>query len=243
MRQTIALFCLAFLTAGSAQAAAPDAAWFQKTTQALFDALAPGDKTPWEQTLADGCIITDEDGHIQSKAELLKDFSPLPPGFSGKIVIRDLKVQDLGDAAVAHYRLVESEDVMGQKLHTDYLTTDTYRETPAGWKIVASQVTVVPRDLDPVSVDPRVFAPLVGTYKLTPTAPNSYVVFIEGQDLYGGRDQRSATRLIPLSPQVYFQAGSIHTMIFVVDAAGAVTEVREVHKYNELAYRRIPAAR
>lgn len=45
--------------------------------------------------------------------------------------------------------------------------------------------------------------------------------------------------LIPLSPFVYFQSDSIHTMVFVADAIGDVYEVRETHKYNELVMTRL----
>jgi hypothetical protein len=59
--------------------------------------------------------------------------------------------------------------------------------------------------------------------------------------LYGGNNPKTATRLIPLAPLVYYQQGSIHLMIFVRDTSGAVNEVRELHKYNEVRMQRIPA--
>jgi hypothetical protein len=238
----VALF-MASMAAGNASAARaptiPDQAWFQKNTQALFDALAPGDKKVWDKALARDCIITDEDGKVQSKVDLLKDFGPLPPGSTGSIKIENLKVQDLGTAAVVHYLADESEDVSGQQLHTKYVTTDTYHLIGRDWKIVASQVTVVPRDLDPVPVEKSGWPALVGEYRVTPDAKHGYHVYLREGTLFGGRDEQSATQLIPLSPLVYFQAGSIHTMIFVPDAKGAITEVREVHKYNELSMKRI----
>ncbi len=123
------------MVAGTAAAKSkvPDQAWFQKNTQALFDALAPGDKKVWDKALASDCIISDEDGKVQTKAELLKDFSPLPAGSSGSIQVEDLKVQDLGGtAAVVHYIIDEQEDVQGQRLHTKY---HHHRRIPlaAGW--------------------------------------------------------------------------------------------------------------
>ncbi len=231
-----------FLAAVQAQASPTDDAWFQKTTQALYDAVAPGDAKVWDQALADDCIYTSEDGDVQTKAELLKAFGPLPKGFSGGIKLRDLTVRYAGDAAVVHYWNDEWEDVFGQHLKTTYVSTDTWRRTAGGWKMFATQTTVVPRDLDPVAVDPKDYAPLIGEYKLSPETKSSYLVFLKDGQLFGGRDQKSATRLIPLSPRVYFQAGSIHTMIFVAGGDGAITEVREIHKYNELAYRRLPGA-
>lgn len=223
-------------------AASPDeVAWFQKTTQALFDALPSGDKTLYDRVTAASFVMTDEDGKVMDKPEFLDSLGPLPPGFSGQIRIVDLTVQDLGGAAVVHYLIDESEDVFGQKLHTKYLETDTYRRDADSWKMVAAQATVVPRDLDPVNVDPRGWPALVGSYRISgDRTGRGYHVYLRGGTLFGGRDERSATELIPLSPLVFFQKGSIHTMIFVQDAAGAVTEVREVHKYNELVMQRVP---
>jgi hypothetical protein len=57
--------------------------------------------------------------------------------------------------------------------------------------------------------------------------------------LYGGRDAQTATLLIPLAPLAFFQKGSIHLMIFVPDKSGAITEVRELHKYNEVRMKRV----
>ena len=239
---SMALLCL--MVAGTASAKAPkipDQAWFQKNTQALFDALTVGDKKVWDKALASECIISDEDGKVQTKAELLKDFGPLPPGSSGSIQVEDLKVQDLGGtAAVVHYIIDEQEDVQGQKLHTKYTTTDVYRsQLVGGWKIVASHVTVVPRDMDPVPVDRTGWPALVGEYRVGPQSKHSYNVYLREGSLFGGADEQSATALIPLSPLVYFQAGSIHTMIFVPDGKGGIAEVREVHKYNELSMKRV----
>lgn len=220
---------------------ADEQAWFQRTLQSLYDAVAAGDKGPWQTYLAEDCIYTGEDGDIQTKAQLLDGLSPLPPGFSGKITIRDLKLQPVGEAVVvARYLSDETEDVFGQHLHTRYLSTDTWRRAGGGWRMVASQVTVVPRDLDEVKVDPSGFTALAGDYRLSPDSPRRYHVYLRGGALYGGSDEKSATRLIPLSPLVFFQAGSIHTMIFVPDGKGAIAEVREVHKYNELTYSRVP---
>lgn len=242
-RVALSVFLVAstFTAAAAAKAPAiPDQAWFQKNTQALFDALAPGDKKVWQKAYADDAIISDEDGNVQTKAELLKGFGPLPPGSSGSIQVEDLKVLPLGtNAAVVNYLIDEQEEVQGQKLHTKYTTTDVYRSQLGGWKIVASHVTVVPRDMDPVPVDKSGWPALVGEYRVGPQSKHSYHVYLREGSLFGGADEQTATALIPLSPLVYFQAGSIHTMIFVPDGKGGIAEVREVHKYNELSMQRV----
>lgn len=144
--------CLSTASARAADGAAATS-WFLQRTQALYDAVASGDKTLWRQTLADDCIISDEDGHVFGKAAFLDTLTGLPKGFSGEIRIRRLTARTFGAGASVHYWIDEHEDVLGQRLHTVYVETDTYRHERGTWKMVAAQVTVVPADLQPVSVD------------------------------------------------------------------------------------------
>lgn len=215
------------------------ASWFRKTTQTLFDALATGDKSLWEKVLAGDCLYTSETGEVLDREKFLAELRPLRAGFSGHIRIEDMTFRDLGTATVAHYLVNEWEDVFGQKLHTKYLVTDTWRRDGREWKLAASQTTVVPRDLGPVPVDKSGWPKLVGEYRLSPRDERPYHVYLRDGVLYGGGDAKSATELIPLSPLVYFQKGSIHTMIFVPGADGAIREVREEHKFNEVVMQRV----
>ena len=233
---------LAFVAAAaasilSARADAPDAtdsAWFLKRTQALFDALAPGEKAIWRRTLSNDCIITDEDGHVYDKAGFLDTLSGLPKGFSGVIKIRHLTARTFGNAAAVHYWIDEHEDALGERLHTTYVETDTYRREGGTWRMIAAQVTVVPADLKPVAVDERGWRDLVGSYRLGDGPTRLYHVYLRNGSLYWGSDKKSAKLLIPLSPLVFFVQGSIHTMVFVRDGNGRITESIELHKYNEI---------
>jgi len=209
-------------------------AWFRARTQALFDAMTVGDRAIWAQTLDEDCIITSEDGDIQSRSQFLGALQALPRGFEGHGTIRELTVRDLGDAAVVHYLIDEQEEIFGQKLSTRYYETDTYHRQQGSWKILAMQVTVVPRDLEPLTHDSSHWTAIRGAYRFAGDTAIRYRVFEKDGGLYGGRDEKSATRLIPLAPLTFFQAGSIHMMIFVKDSAGRITEVREIHKYNEV---------
>ncbi|HYL00547.1 MAG TPA: nuclear transport factor 2 family protein [Steroidobacteraceae bacterium] len=213
--------------------------WFQSTTQALYDAVAGGDTAVWDRVLDESCMITTEDGEVIGKPAFLKQMRPLPRGFSGRIRVRDLTVRRAGPAAIVHYWLDETEDIFDQRLKTVYVETDVYRRAGGGWRMLAAQVTVVPRDLEPIGVDSELWPALEGEYRLNDAATSRYQVFVRDGALYGGGDRATATRLIPLAPLVFFQQGSIHTMIFVRDRSGAITEVRELHKYNEVRLKRV----
>ena len=220
-----------------------DRSWFLHRTQALYDAVTAGKPTIWRRTLSDDCVITDEDGRVYDKAAFLKTLRPLPKGFSGQINIRHLTVRRLGTAAAVHYWMDEHEDALGQRLHTVYVETDTYRREAGAWKMVAAQVTVVPADLKPVVVDEHGWPQVAGSYRLGEGAPGVvYHAYLRAGSLYWGSDEKSAKLLIPLSPLVFFVQGSIHTMVFVRDGAGRITQALELHKYNEVALQRIGSA-
>jgi hypothetical protein len=206
-----------------------------------MDAITNGDPAVWDRVMDADCIITTEDGEFQRKRRFLEELKPLPRGFSGKITVRDLTVRQLGAAAVVHYWLDELEQIFDQQLQTTYVETDVYRRSGASWQMVAMQVTVVPRDLEPIAQPATDWQELLGDYRYSDAATSRYQVFARDGALYGGRDQKSATRLIPLAPLVFFQQGSIHIMIFVRDASGSIGEVRELHKYNEVRMKRAPS--
>lgn len=238
------VLALCFSTRGGASIAptAPSngTAWFLQRTQALYDAVTSGDKRIWERTLAEDCIITDEDGRVYDRSAFLETLRPLPPGFTGDIRVRRLTVRALGTAASVHYWLDERENALGDELHTRYVETDAYRLVGNTWKMVSAQVTVVPADLRPVQVDKRDWHKLVGTYQLGERPGLSYHAYLRGGSLYWGSDARSARLLIPLSPLVFFEQGSIHTLVFVQKAGDGITEALELHKYNEVALPRVP---
>jgi len=230
-------------SARAAESDGPGATWFLKRTQALYDAVTAGDEAIWRQTLSDDCIITDEDGQVYDKAAFLETLRPLPKGFSGRINIQHLTLRMSGAAAAVHYWMDEHEDALGQRLHTVYVETDTYRRENGVWKMIAGQTTVVPADLRPVKVDMRGWPKITGSYRLGKEAPGVvYHAYLRKGSLYWGGDEKSAKRLIPLAPLVFFVQGSIHTMVFVRDGAGHITEALELHKYNEVAMQRIGPA-
>jgi hypothetical protein len=238
-----ALAALALLSSTVHAATAADARpWFESTTQQLYDSVASGDRAPWERVLDANCEITTEDGEVFDKARFLAQMHPLPPGFIGRIKVRNLTVRAAGEAAVVHYWLDETENLPGQELKTTYVETDTYRRADGSWMMMAMQVTVVPRNLEPIPVTSRDWSALTGQYRLGEGNASPYEVFMRGGALYFGRDAKTARLLVPLSPLVFYAQGSIHVIVFVQDASGAVNELRELHKYNEVRMTRVRKA-
>ncbi len=127
-------------------ASADSTSWFQKTEQALMDAVASGNKSVWDQVMDSSCVLTSEEGQVMSKKELLAQLRPLPPGLTGAIAVKELTVQEFPSFAVVRYLADESEIAFGQRLATKYRLTDTFRREGDTWKMVASHVAVVTQD-------------------------------------------------------------------------------------------------
>jgi hypothetical protein len=238
----IAVIAIFFLMPPTSFGTEDLAATFLAKTQALFDAFVAGDGALWDRTLDDDCVITTENGESLNKEKMLETVRTARPGFKAQIRVRDLTVKRVGDAAVVHYWLDEVGAVYGQEFRMTYLQTDTYQRAGAEWKAIAQQETLVPRDLDAIAADSADWKLLFGDYRLSDKATSRYRVFERNGTLYGGKDEVTATRLIPLAPLVFFQQGSTQVVVFVKDPGGAINELRRVYKYNEFRMRRVASS-
>ena len=105
----------------------------------LYDAIVPGNQTPWKKYFADDCIFSDEKGRTLDKTKLIADITPLPAGYTGSIKIENVQSRIVGDTAVFSYDCNESETIFGQKVTARYHTTDTWLNRNGEWQIIASQ--------------------------------------------------------------------------------------------------------
>jgi hypothetical protein len=203
VRATILLTSLSLALASAAdvriQAQPADlVATFQALEQSLMDAVAPGDKTPWDRVMAPDCVMTDEEGRVLNKRDFLEALGPLPSGLSGHISVRDLTVQSYPTFAIVRFLMDESEDVFGQQLTTKYRNTDTFRLDGTAWKLVASATTVVTINPPSQAIDKSGWPGLAGTYQLMPAGWTFHVELRDGA-LYGGRDATKLRAFIPLT--------------------------------------------
>ncbi len=225
-------------------AASPAAvAWFQETEQALMDAVAVGDKAPWERVLDADFQATSEEGELLDRATLLGSLRGLPPGLVGSIAVRELTVQQLPGFAVVRYLADEKEKVFGQQLATKYRVTDIFRRDGNGWKLAASHTSVVTQDPPPQPVRTDAWPSFVGAYRLLPDGWTFTVELRDGQ-LFGGRDPQRMRRMIPLASNAFVQQGGLGEWIFETDAHGKVTHILDFRKFEPLVWTRItsPAA-
>jgi regulator of sigma D len=101
----------------------------RQRTQELLDAVAPGRSDVWRTLLHERMIHVDENGIVRTKAQLLAELQPLPPGLEGSLQIASFHVQVHGDVAVATHEDQEALTYFGQKLDSRFRTTDTWLRT------------------------------------------------------------------------------------------------------------------
>jgi hypothetical protein len=209
-----------------------------RIAQELYDAIAVGNKAPWEKYVADDLIYTDENWQILTKKDLLAGLRPLPKGYSGSIRIANVRSRINVDSAVLSYRALEEEFIFGQKLAPIYLVTDTYFKRNGRWQMIASHVIVIPSERTPVAVSPEAYKLIAGQYELTTGV--IYNITIEGTKLMGQRTGRDKEELLPADVSTFFRKGTIRgEKVFVRDASGRVTAMLDRRENNDLSWKKI----
>lgn len=216
-------FVLALTAWSGAQAAAPSASEteLRKIVQDMLDAVAPGDTEVWRRYLHERVLRVDENGAVQTKQELLKEFSPLPPGLVGRMAVDTFKIETHGDVAVVAYETQEHLDYHGQLLHSRFRVSDTWLRTGQGWKLLAEQVAAVLKDPPSIKLSPEQLCEYSGAYTLTADIATTIRCTQDG--LTAERTGRPPAHYLAEVPGVFFVAGQPRTRrIFVRDAQGKV---------------------
>src|SRR5258705_2277149 len=69
-------------------------------TQRLLDAIVTGDKTVWDQYMADNGFITEEDGVVRNKEEQLQFMKPASKGFARSLTLTNPTLRQYQDMVV-----------------------------------------------------------------------------------------------------------------------------------------------
>lgn len=238
MNRTVArtLLCLALLL--PLPASADTESELKKIAQELLDAVTAGDPSVWDRHLAETCLIGTEDGRTLSKAQMLKEIQPLPAAYKGNLTLANVQVREHGDVAILSYDIPEKLELYGQTLHTHFRSTDTYLRRDGRWRLIASQLQVLPSELEPVAVDPKLFDAYVGRYQLAPEVV--YTVTREGNRLMGQRTGREKEELLSKSETIFFVRGQPRgEKVFAKDTKGKVTRLIDRRDNNDLVWTRI----
>jgi hypothetical protein len=224
-------------TAVGARPPANSEATLKAQTQALLDAVAAGDTKVWDRYLDPQMMYVSEAGEVQTKAKLLDELKPLPPGISGKIELGRFEVRQFGDTAVVLHVDEESESYFGHQLHAQYLNTATWRFGPDGWRLISQQVLASLLDPPAITLPEGQLDDYVGTYQLTDQI--SYTIRREADQLVGQRDGRPPQTLRVEARDVVFVPGQPRSRkIFLRDAGGQVTRFADRREARDVVWTR-----
>lgn len=210
-----------------------------RRTQELYDAVVPGDQTPWKKYYADDCIYHDEKGRAFDKAKLVADVTPLPKGYSGTIKVARPQSLITADCAILSYDTDETETVWGQELTARYHGVDTWLYRGGQWQIAASQVMRYYEDPAAGQADPANFSKYVGTYEVSPDSERKTVVTAKDGQLFLQRTGGQPTPLYPESEPLFFRKGVEGRLLFHFGADGKVDILVDRRNNEDVLWKKV----
>src|SRR5262249_15388768 len=116
--------------------------------------------------------------------------------------------------------------------------TDTWHQTPAGWKMLSEMTNAVLNDPPVMQLPAAKLGEYAGRYELT--ADIHYTIRVDGNRLLGLRDGGKEVELKAEVPDVFFVAGSPRSRkIFYRDASGHVTGFGDRREGQDIKWKRL----
>jgi hypothetical protein len=237
--RVLGFVALLVLGVGVAQAATQSSAQgeLRKAAQEMLDAIAPGNADVWKRYLHERVVLVDENGVVRTKSQMLAEFSPLPPGLVGNLVVDKFKMEQHGVVAVLAYEAQEHLDYHGQTLQSRYRINDTWLKTPQGWQLLSEQVAAVLKDPPSIKLTQEQLCEYSGTYSLTAEIATTISCTADG--LSAERSGRKPSPYLAEVKDVFFVAGQPRTRrIFLRDAQGKVVAFVDRREGEDIRWNR-----
>lgn len=239
MKQLFALLPLSFAAlAQDAATITPDE--LLQRTQTMCDAVAPGNRAPWQKYLAADALIHDEKGGSYTKTTLLATIDPLPAGYSGTIRVTHPQTIFAPNVAIFSYDMEEVETVFGNRMTARYHQTDTWLYRNHLWQITASQVMRYYEDPAAIKLDTRLLNEYAGVYQLAPG--NEMTVAVRDGKLFAARGSQKETEMLAEAPDLFFRPGIEGRRLFRRNAAGRVDAMIDRRNNEDMLWKRNPPA-
>lgn len=191
-------------------------------TQQLLDAVAPGDRAPWERLLSPTFLRMDEEGKVETKSELLQELQPLPSGLSGRLHIDKFRVSFDRDLAIVAHQDQEELDYHGQMLRSRFRSLDTWQRTPAGWRLVGQHAAAILKDPPAMRVPWTDKCEYGGTFRLA--ASIELTIRCTSVGLLASRSGRPDIQYRMEIPDIFFVPGQPRTRrIFQRESDGKIS--------------------
>jgi hypothetical protein len=206
-----------------------------KNEQQLMDAIALGDTTVWQNFLHEDCLIAVEDGKTLSRKDLVASIKPLPAGYNGRIVIIESSYQQYDNTFVLSFINDEYLEVFGQKIHTQYRQTDTWKNFDGEWKMIAMQLFEIPKNPPPVSLPESVLARYIGTYALS--GARKCTITVEDGKLYAKKTGREKEELLAETENIFFWKNDGRVRVIFIKDPGTAYHLIERRAGEDLVWK------
>jgi ketosteroid isomerase-like protein len=211
----------------------------ERQTQEMLDAVSSGSSAVWDRYVDPKAVYTDEEGTVSTKAQLVEQIKPLPQGVSGELKVTGFRAAVFGEFAVATFIADEHEVYHGQKLNSQYRTTETWRKTSDGWRLIGSQTIALRTDPPAVTLSRQQMAEYVGRYAVDPT--KVYEIRMKDGGLEGQEAGRPAEVLRAELPDLLFVPGKPrYRKVFQRGPGGHITGFAERREAWDLVWTRMP---
>jgi hypothetical protein len=187
---------------------------------ARIEAIERRDLAVWSRYVADDCILSDDDGNLISKAQLMEHLK-LPPGYDRSVNPRDFVVHLYGNTAVMNYRVTAHEQFTDTDIISEQRVTETYIKKNRSWLLVARQWENLPVNFrKPIEVDTSAYKDYVGQYEWRPGTTDN-IIMKDGK-LWSemGVD---ADECLPRGGETFFFKDDLGSISFSRDAGSHVT--------------------
>ncbi len=204
--------------------------------QQLMDAIAVGDTAIWLNFLHEDCLIAVEDGKTLSRDELVSSIKPLPAGYNGRIMIIESTYHRYDDTFVLSFINDEYLEVFGQKIHTQYRQTDTWKILDGEWKMIAMQLFEVPKNPPPVSLPESVLTRYIGMYALS--SDRKCTITVEDGRLYAEKTGREKEELLPETEDIFFRKNDGRVRVIFIKDSETTHHLIERRAGDDLVWKR-----
>ena len=239
IRFLAALIAVTFAAPAFAEPAPAEVtAELRRITQELLDAVAPGRADVWDRHLDPGIVHVAEDGTVRTKAELLAEFGPLPPGLVGRIAIDRFRAEMHGDTVVVAHEDQEQLDYHGQRIEARFRSLDVWRRTPRGWQMIGQHLAAVLRDPPAMTLSDAELCGYAGSYALTDAIVAT--ISCDRGELVVERQGQPPVRYRAELRDVFFVPGRPRSRrIFLRDAQGRITGFADRREGHQIVWRRV----
>ena len=206
-------------------------------TQRLLDAITTGDTSAWNRYLDDSCVITPENGRVESKQVFIRQLKKPPYPYVMTEVIRHPLFKLFPGTVIFSYVANTTLGVGDQQWQNDISQTDTWLHTMTGWKLIATAAFIEPANPAVHLPDSGIVKKIVGEYRLSDAYTCS--IYEKEGKLYSKRTGRDQVELEGETDYVFMTSNPFIKLVFVHDQQGNVIQLRYRRAGVDLVFTRI----